>query len=73
MIYFGARVTLEDENGGKVRYRITGADELDDDPGNISIDAPLTRGLLGKSVDDEVRIETPEGTREYIVVAIDYS
>lgn len=72
-VFFGARVTLEDEDGNECRYRIVGADELDHDAGHISIDAPLTRAVLGKCVDDEVNVNTPEGPREYVVVAIDYS
>lgn len=72
-VFFGARVTLEDENASEVSYRIVGADELDDDTGNISIDAPLTRAILGKGVDDEVSVETPEGRREFVIIDIQYS
>jgi len=70
--FFGARVTLEDEKGSELIYRIVGADELNNEPGNISIDAPLTRALLGKSVDDEISVETPEGRREFVIIDIRY-
>lgn len=72
-IFFGARVTLEDEFANEVAYRIVGADELDDNPANISIDAPLTRAILGKCVDDEITVETPQGRREFVIIGIDYS
>lgn len=71
-IYFGAYVTLEDDQEKSVRYRLVGPDELDPQLGYISIDAPLGRALLGKEVDSEIEINSPEGTRQYYVLAIDY-
>lgn len=71
-IFFGARVTLEDEKGTERTLRIVGADEIDPQHGWISIDAPMARALLGKGVDDEVRVETPEGARELVVIATSY-
>ena len=47
-IYFGAKVTLEDEQGETFSYRLLGADEIDPSKGHVSIDAPLGRTLLGK-------------------------
>ena len=41
------------------RYRIVGPDEFDREPGYISMDAPLARALLGKPLDDEVKVELP--------------
>ena len=71
-VYFGAWVTLEDDEGKQVRHRIVGPDEFDMNPGYISMDAPLARALMRKSLDDEVRVELPGGARTLIVVAIQY-
>ena len=71
-IYFGAWVTLEDEHGHEVEYRIVGPDEFDPAKGWISIDAPLARALLRKGVDDEVRVVLPQGETHYSVVAVHY-
>lgn len=71
-IYFGAFVTVEDESGAEVTYRLVGPDEIDPKRGYISIDAPLARALLGKSVDNEVHIETPTGPKTYSVIYIEY-
>lgn len=71
-IYFGAWVTLEDEDGSESRYRIVGPDELDLKLNLISIDSPLARALVGKSLDAEVRVQTPTGEKTWFVVAIDY-
>ena len=71
-VYFGAWVTLEDEQGEQARYRIVGPDELDLKQGLISIDSPLARALVGKPLDAEVRVQTPTGETCWYVVAIDY-
>lgn len=71
-IYFGARVTLEDEDGQESRYRLVGPDETDLAQGFISIDAPLARALVGKSLDAEVSVQTPGGEKVWFVVEIEY-
>lgn len=71
-VFFGAWVTLEDEAGEEKRYRIVGPDELDTAKGWISIDSPLARALLKKSVDEDVRVATPQGEREYFVIDVRY-
>lgn len=71
-VYFAAWVTLADEAGEEVCYRIVGADEIDHDSGYISMDSPLARALLGKADGDEVAVETPAGRRHYDIVEIRY-
>lgn len=71
-IFFGAWVTLEDENGNEVRYRIVGPDEFDPDKGYISLDSPVARALMKKAIDDEVIVDLPGGTRHFFVTEIDY-
>jgi len=72
-VFFGARITLETEDGGQLRYRIVGPDELDMASDYISMDAPLGRSLLGRRLDDEVALELAAGTQRYIIVAVDYT
>lgn len=71
-IYFGAWVTLEDEAGETFRYRIVGPDELNPSLGYISMDSPMARALLKKTLDDQVRVWTPVGERQLIVLDIGY-
>lgn len=71
-VYFGAWVSIEDEDGQEARYRIVGPDELDLKEGLISIDSPLARALLGKALDAEVRVNTPGGEQTCYITAIDY-
>ncbi len=60
-VYFGCHVTVEDEEGAVTRYRIVGPDEWDIERGEISIDSPMGRTLIGKRVDDEVLVRRPKG------------
>lgn len=72
-IFFGARVGLEDESGQENSYRIVGADELDTEQDTISVDSPLAKLLLGKSVDEEVVLDTGKVTKTYYILSIEYS
>ena len=60
-VFFGAWVELEEENGEIKQYRLVGSDEFDPVKNWISIDSPVARALIGKEVDDEVKVETPSG------------
>jgi transcription elongation factor GreB len=71
-VFFGAWVSLEDDSGEKHVYRIVGSDEFDPKLGWISMDSPLARALLKRALDDEVFVETPQGTSRYWVIGIRY-
>ena len=71
-VFFGAFVTLEDEEGAVVRYRIVGADEIDPTLGYISVDSPMARALLGKRVEDEVTVVLPQRKAAFQVLEITY-
>ena len=71
-VYFGAYVTLEDEDGNEKRYRIVGSDEIEANSIAISVDSPMAKALIGKAVDDEVVVRTPSGAVEYWITAISY-
>ena len=74
-VFFAAWVTLEDQDdpaGSIYRYRLVGADEIEAEQNWISIDSPMARALIGKVVNDEVKVITPEGSRCFVITAIDY-
>ncbi|ACY18585.1 transcription elongation factor GreB [Haliangium ochraceum] len=72
-VFFGAWVTLEDDEDGKeVVYRIVGPDEFDVSAGKISMDAPVGRALLGKREGDEVTVKRPKGEVVYTIVEVRY-
>ena len=72
-VFFAAWVTVEDEDSGdEYLYRLVGSDEIDSSLNWISIDSPIARALVGKSIDDEVKVKTPAGERYLIITAIKY-
>jgi transcription elongation factor GreB len=71
-VYFGAWVSLEDDDGNEYTYRIVGPDEFDLSQNKLSMDAPLAKAMLGKQLDDEVKVPTPKGETLYYISAIRY-
>jgi transcription elongation factor GreB len=65
-------VELYRHDGATVKYRLVGPDELNPVKNYISIDSVLGKALLGKRLDDEVRVETPSGLHQYEIVAVNY-
>lgn len=72
-VFFGAWVTLEDEDGEQKTWRIVGADESELSRGYISMDSPVARALLGKREGDDVVIRVPKGDVEYTIVRVKYA
>ena len=72
-VFFAAWVTVEDEDSGEENiYRLVGSDEIDSALNWISIDSPIARALVGKSIDDEVKVKTPAGDRCLVITEIKY-
>ena len=71
-IFFGAWISLEDEEGNELCYRIVGPDEFDHQPNLISMDSPLAKALMGKAVDSDIVVETPKGRKEYYIAGVRY-
>lgn len=72
-VFFGAWVTLLDEEETEHRYRIVGPDEIGDEKDYISMDSPLAKLLLKKQLDDEVCLTKPDGSEcWYEIIKIDY-
>ena len=71
-VFFGAWVRLEDTTGNEYIYRIIGPDELEPSLGYISMDSPMGKALLGKSLDDEFTLMLPEGEAEYVITQVSY-
>ena len=73
LVIFGTTVDLEDlDSGDTSTYRLVGADETDVKNGMISYSSPIGRALIGRKVGDEVRFETPKGTRAVVINAVHY-
>jgi transcription elongation factor GreB len=71
-VFFAAWVTLENEQGEEKTYRIVGPDEFDAKKGWISMDSPVAKALLKKHIEDEVKVETPNGTEIFYINNVRY-
>ena len=69
-VYFGCYVTTEDDDGETKKYRIVGPDEWDAEQGEISMDSPMARALMGKRVDDEVVVRRPKGDLHLTIMEV---
>ena len=66
-------IELEDqETEETVKYRLVGEYEANAKAGLISVTSPIGRGLIGKSKDDEVLVQTPRGPRRFTIVDVLY-
>ncbi len=72
-VIFGVTVSLINlETDEKSKYQIVGDDEADVKSGKISVNSPIARGLIGKSVGDDVVIKTPAGESEFEIDQVEY-
>lgn len=71
-VFFGATVTLEDDDGNEQELQLVGEDEIDAAHMRISWRSPVGSALLGKREGDDVRVVTPSGTKSFTVVEIRY-
>jgi len=71
-VYFGASVELETDEGETKKVRLVGADEIDPSAGYISIDSPVARALLKKTVNEEISVEVAGEQINYTVISISY-
>ena len=72
IVRFGASIRLQSSVDGLVDYRIVGVDETNAAKGYISIDSPVARVLLGKSIGDTANVQLPECLASLEVISIRY-
>lgn len=71
-IFFGATVTLIDEEEAERVVTLVGNDEAEAGDGRIGWDSPLARALRGAAMGDVRRVMLPSGVKEWEIVAIAY-
>lgn len=71
-VVFGATVTLENEDGEQLTYQIVGEDEIDIKNKKISWKSPIAKAMLGKKLDDEIKVQKPSGEETMLITAIEY-
>jgi transcription elongation factor GreB len=71
-VFFGATVSILDQDGTEATYSIVGLDEAEPSRGRISWISPLARALIKSRLGDTVRFQAPGGARELEIIAIEY-
>jgi transcription elongation factor GreA len=72
-IKFGATIEIEDDDSGELYlYQIVGDYESDIKNKKLSVSSPLARGLINKTIDDVVEINSPKGQKSYTIKSIKY-
>lgn len=72
-VIFGATVKLINvDTEDEVSYKVVGEDEADVKNAKISVTSPIARAMIGKSVGDDIEVNTPEGKMIYEIVDVNY-
>ena len=71
-VWFGACVTVADEDDNQRTVTLVGDDEQDASAGRIGWSAPLARALRGAGLGDLRTVRLPAGEKEWEVIAISY-
>ncbi|WP_215141478.1 GreA/GreB family elongation factor [Exiguobacterium qingdaonense] len=71
VVTFGNQVTIREKNEGTETYRIVSEAEADIEFGSISMTSPLGRRLMGATVGQTIRVETPGGTVQIEVLNVE--
>ncbi len=72
-VKFGATVTLSDEDTDEKRtFQLVGEHESDVAAGRLSINSPLARAVIGRTIGDSVEVTTPKGARSFEVTGVKY-
>ena len=70
-IKFGANVQLVDiDTDEEASYQIVGDIESDFKKKKISISSPLAKALIGKTIGEEVEVNTPGGGKSYEIIKV---
>jgi transcription elongation factor GreB len=71
-VFFGATVTLADQEGRETRYTIVGIDEADATRGRISWVSPLARTLIKRHEGERIVFQAPGGDQMLEIVSVEY-
>ena len=71
-VWFGATVTIADEDDNQRTVTLVGDDETDPGNGRIGWNSPLARALRGAGMGDLRRVVLPAGEKEWEIMAISY-
>lgn len=72
-VRFGAKVTVADvDNDEETTYQLVGPYEADLKKHKISVQSPLGRALIGKTVGDTAEVTAPGGGKAYEIIGVKF-
>ena len=72
-VKFGATVTIFDlDTDEEKTYKIVGNEEADIENNKISYTSPIAKAMIGKSIAEEVTIETPGGDKLVEIIEVEF-
>ncbi len=72
VVFVAAVLLMDEDTEVEQTYQIVGQYEADLEHGLISIQSPLARALIGKSVGDSVEVASPKGGKSYEILNVEY-
>ena len=66
----GCTVTVEDEKGNRIAYRITGSQEANPMEHKLSDDSPFGRAVVGKAIGDTFTVNAPNGSYSMKIIDV---
>ena len=70
LIHSTVEVKNNQSPSAKMKYKLVAQSEANLNAGKISVDSPIGKGILGRSVGDIAKIKVPNGTIELEIVSI---
>jgi transcription elongation factor GreA len=67
----GDRITIQEDSQPPEKYHLVGPKEADPLNGRISLESPIGKALMGRSVGEEVIVDTPGGTVRFKIIKIE--
>ena len=71
-VFFGATVSVADQEGVEATYAIVGIDEADAGRGYLAWTSPMAHALLRARIGDTVSVQTPGGRRQVDIINVRY-
>jgi len=72
-VKFGATVTVADEDtDAETTYQIVGPYEADLEQQRISVQSPIARALIGRTIGDSAEVKAPGGIKSYEIIDVSF-
>ena len=73
-VIFGSTVYLQNlDTNEKIQYKLVGKDEADLKKKLIFFQSPIGKGIIGKSKNDLVEVNTPAGVKNFEIIDVKYT